>query len=129
MVNKRQVIWTLGMSLAGLFLGLKGQDTAEDTLETALIVLWFASIGFGLGGVFAQNMRPARLIVYWVVTLGSLFPFVVLAIAAAFLPNWPRLPFVQQALVGVSGACIGALLGIGAGKLHLRRLQTNSGIS
>ena len=126
MVSKKQVLWTLGMAVVGLFLGLKGQDTPEDVFGTALIVLWFASIGFGLGGIFSKKVPSRWIIINWAVALAAVFPFVALASAAAVMPNWPRLPFVQQVAVGVSGACIGALAGIGAGKVHLRRLRTNS---
>jgi peptidoglycan/LPS O-acetylase OafA/YrhL len=129
MVTKKQVLWTLGMAIAGFFLGLKGQDTPEDVFGTALIVLWFASIGFGLGGIFSKKMSSRRIVINWAVTLAAVFPFVALASAAAVMPNWPRLPFAQQVAVGISGACIGALAGIGAGKVHLRCLRTNSRIS
>lgn len=129
MVSKKQVLWTLVMAIAGFFLGLKGQDTPEDVFGTALIVLWFASIGFGLGGIFSQKTPSKWIVINWAVTLAAVFPFVVLASAAALMPTWPRLPFAQQVGVGISGACIGALAGIGAGKVHLRRLRTNAPIS
>jgi peptidoglycan/LPS O-acetylase OafA/YrhL len=126
MVSKKQVIWTLAMSITGLFLGLKGQDTTQDMFETALITLWFGSIGFGIGGIFSQRMSPRWIIISWIVGLAGVLPVVTLASAAALLPNWSHLPLAQQVIVGISGACIGALLGIGAGRLHVRHLQTNS---
>jgi hypothetical protein len=129
MVSKKQVIWTFGMGAAGLFLGLKGQDTREDMFGTALIVIWFASIGFGLGGVFGLKAPSRWIVVHWAIALASVFPFVALATAAILMPAWPNLSFVKQASVGIVGACVGALLGICAGKLHLRRLQANSAAS
>jgi peptidoglycan/LPS O-acetylase OafA/YrhL len=129
MVSKKQVLWTFGMAIVGFFLGLKGEDTYEEVFWTALIVLWFASIGFGLGGILSKKMSSRWIVINWAVTLAAVFPFVTLASAAAVLPNWPRLPFAQQVAVGISGACIGALAGVGAGKVHLRRLRTNSRIT
>jgi hypothetical protein len=96
MVSKKQVLWTLAMATAGVFLGLKGQDTPEDVFGTALIVLWFASIGFGLGGVFSQKTPSKWIVINWAITLAAVFPFVVLASAAALMPTWPRLPYAQQ---------------------------------
>lgn len=129
MVSKKQILWTFGMATAGFFLGLKGQDTPEDLFGTALIVLWFASFGFGIGGIFSKKMSSEWIVINWAIALAAVFPAVTLASAAAGMPNWPRLPFAQQVAVGISGACIGALAGIGAGRVHLRRLRTNSRIS
>lgn len=127
MITRKQIVWTFAMGVAGLFLGLKGQDRWEDIVGTVLILFWFAGIGFGLGGIFSGRGPSRWIVVNWVVALAGLFPFVVLAFAAAVLPSWPHVPFVQQVGVGLSGACIGALLGIRAGTLHLRRLRMNSG--
>jgi hypothetical protein len=114
------------MAVAGLLLGLKGQDTPADAWWTALIALWFASIGYGLGSIFGQKRPTKRLIIYWAATLALVAPFWALPVGAAILPDLPNLPFRQQATAGAIGALIGALFGVLAGTIHLRRLRRTS---
>jgi uncharacterized membrane protein len=122
----KPVLWTVGMAAAGLLLGLKGQDTAADIWVTVFITLWFASIGFGIGSIFNQNKPSKWVVVYWAGTLALVFPFLSLALAAATLTGFPDFSDRQQIAVGILGAFVGAILGVFAGKLNLKRLRRRS---
>lgn len=114
------------MGAAGLLLGLKGQDTEADIWWTVLIVLWFASIGYGFGSIFGQKRPTRRVIIYWAATMALVAPFWALPIAAAIRPDLPNLPFGRQATVATIGALVGALFGLLFGNIHLRRLRRSS---
>jgi hypothetical protein len=121
----KRFLWTGGMAIAGLLLGLKGQDTRSDVWWTALIVLWFACIGYGLGSIFDQKSPTRWLLVYWAVTLALVAPFFALPIGAAMLPDLFNVPR-QQVGAGVLGALVGGFLGLVAGTIHSRRLRRSS---
>jgi branched-subunit amino acid permease len=123
----KRFVWTIGMGAAGLLLGLKGQDTQTGVGWTVLIVLWFASIGYGLGSIFDQKHPSKRLVVYWAITLALVAPFLALPVGAAIQPDLANLPFRQQAPVGAIGVLVGALFGVFVGTIHLRRLRRQSG--
>jgi hypothetical protein len=114
------------MGAAGLILGLKGEDTQADVWWTVLIVLWFATIGYGLGSIFDQKRPTKRLVIYWAATMALVAPFWALPVAAAIQPDLPNLPFGRQATVGIVGALVGALLGFFVGVIHLSRLRRRS---
>lgn len=105
----RRILWTLGMTLIGLLLALKGQDVNVKPAELIIGGVWGAAIGFGLGSIFERRRPGKTLVTYWALTgalLGIFFG--------------PLLPVdtlvVQQALGGVIGALVGILFGI----VHLR---------
>ena len=126
LVIVRRAFWTVGMAALGLMLGLKGQDTPSDIRGTVLTVLWFASIGFSIGSIFSQTKPTTWVVVYWASALALVFPFLALALAATIMTSWPDLPYSEQIAVGILGGFIGAILGVFAGKLNLRRLRGRS---
>jgi hypothetical protein len=48
----RRILWTLGMALIGLFLGLKGQGIRFEVREIATATVCAAAIGYGFGSIF-----------------------------------------------------------------------------
>ena len=108
------------MGLAGLFLGLKGQDTPSDIWFTVLSSLWAAGIGFGIGSIFNQKTATAWVFIYWAGTLALVGTLLALAFDSGVHPD-PSL--ARQVLVGAGGALAGILLGGIFGSLQLRRLR------
>ena len=113
----RRIFWTLGMTIIGLFLGLKGQHSEVNVRELAIEGVWAGCIGYGFGSIFDQRRRPGtQLIIYWAVTLALLGLFFgQLLPVASFI--------VQLALGGLVGALVGALLGIVHLKVARRKFQ------
>jgi len=119
----RRVFWTVGMGIAGLVLGLKGQDTPADIWWTALGTIWGASIGYGLGTVFDQKRPTKRLVVYWAATLALIGPFFGLLIGAGVQPY---ASVAQRTVAGAIGALAGTVLGLLVGTIQLRRIRRRS---
>lgn len=112
----RRIFWTLGMTLIGLFLALKGQDVQVNVTEMAIGGIWGAAIGYGIGSIFDQRRPGRRLIIYWAVTLALLGLFFgPLLSVASFV--------VRQALGCMIGALVGVLLGIVHLKVASKKLQ------
>ena len=111
----RRIFWTLGMTMIGLFLALKGQDVRVNVREVAVAGIWAGSIGFGFGSIFSQHRSGMRLVIYWAVTL---------ALVGLFFG--PLLP-IKSFIVGeVLGGAIGALIGVLVGTLQLKLTQRKS---
>jgi peptidoglycan/LPS O-acetylase OafA/YrhL len=119
----KRILWTVGMGIGGLLLGLKGQDTAEDIWWTVLIVLWAASIGFGFGAIFDQKHPTKRLVIYWVGTLALVGCFFGLVLGAGIQPY---ATITERCLHGSIGAFAGALLGFLFGTTQLKRLRRSA---
>ncbi len=116
----RRVFWTVGMGIAGLLLGLKGQDTPADVWWTALGTIWGASIGYGLGTIFDEKRPTKRLVTYWAVTLALVGPFFGLLIDAGVQPY---ASVTQRTIVGAISALAGTLSGLLVGTMQSRRLR------
>ena len=108
------------MSIIGLVLGLKGQDTSADDRWTVVAVVWAASIGFGLGTVFDQKQPTRRLVLYWAGTLALIGPFFGLLLGAGLQPYAST---AQEVFHGVIGAVTGSLFGLLIGTVQLRRFR------
>jgi hypothetical protein len=114
------------MGVAGLFLGLKGQDVPSDAWWTVLTVIWFAGIGFSIGSIFDQKYPTKRVVIYWVILLGLVAPFWAMPVAWMMQPGLANLSFGLQAPAVGMGMLIGMVLGLGAGALHLKRIRRPS---
>jgi hypothetical protein len=119
----KRILWAVGMGIAGLLLGLKGQDTPGDLWWTALIVIWAATIGYGFGSIFDQKVPTRRLVIYWVATLALVGSFFGLLVGAGMRP-YASIP--QRTADGAMGALTGALFGLLFGTMQLRRLRRKS---
>jgi len=115
-VTNRQVLWAAFVGLVGFFIGGKGSGSSGAIVGAT----WGASIGYGLGSIFDQKQATKWVLIYWVATLGLLGPFPALLVAA--VPR-PHISDASLTLAGALGAISGALLGLLAGTLHLRRLR------
>lgn len=114
----RRIFWTLGMTMIGLFLALKGQDVRVNVREVAAAGIWAGCIGYGFGSIFDQRRPGRRLIVYWAATLALISP---LFSPAVPLPSLPA----QLAVVVPIGALVGVLVGTLQLKLARRKSQTS----
>lgn len=112
----KRVSWTVGVGLAGLFIGGK----AGGRVGVIIGLIWGACIGFGFGAIFTQTMPTKRLVAYWVVTLMLVGPFFGVLVYA--VPR-PYVSTAQLAAAGVVGAVAGALLGLALGALQLKRMR------
>jgi len=115
----KRVFWTVGVSLAGLFIGGK----AGGRVGVIIGLIWGACIGSGFGAIFTQTMPTKRLVVYWAVTLMLVGPFFGVVVYAVPRPYVSR---VQLMVAGVVGAVAGALLGLALGALQLKRMRRRS---
>jgi hypothetical protein len=115
----KRVFWTVGVGLAGLFIG----GHAGGRVGLIIGLIWGACIGSGFGAIFSQTMPTKRLVVYWTVTLMLVGPFFGVVVYAAPRPYVSR---VQLMVAGVVGAAAGALFGLalGASQLKLMRRRT-----
>jgi len=118
------------MGLAGLFLGLKGQDTVTDVWWTALSSIWAATMGYGIGSIFDQRIPTKWVVIYWMATMavvGPLFAVVIEDVINPFSSN------TRQIAAGATGVLVGAFLGMIFGNIHTKRLrrklQTSSGVA
>jgi drug/metabolite transporter (DMT)-like permease len=116
----KRLLWTVGMGIVGLLLGLKGQDTPADIWWTALTVIWAASIGYGFGTIFDQKHPTKRLVIYWAGTLGLVGCFFGLLFGAGVQPY---ATVAERGLHGGIGAFAGALSGLLLGTMQLKRLR------
>lgn len=112
------------MGIAGWFLSI-----GEDTWWIALTVIWFAGIGFSLGSIFDQKYPTKGVVIYWVILLGLVAPFLAMPVAWTMQPGLANLPVAQQAPAVGIGMLIGMLLSLGAGALHLKRIRGRSQFS
>jgi len=115
----KRVFWSVGVGLAGLFIGGK----VGGGVGVIIGLIWGACIGSGFGAIFTQTMPTKRLVVYWAATLMLVGPFFGIVAYAA-----PR-PYVstgQLAAAGVVGAAVGALFGSLIGTIQLSRLRRKS---
>jgi hypothetical protein len=103
----KRILWTIGMSMIGLFLGLKGQGIGTDVREVAIATIWAGAIGFGFGSIFSQR-RPGKLLIfYWAATL--------MLVGLFFGPLLPVASFATSQALGGS---LGALAGVVAGSIQ-----------
>ncbi len=121
----KRLLWTLGMGIGGLVLGLKSQDTPEDVWWTVLIVIWAASIGYGFGTIFDKKHPTKRLVIYWAGTLGLVGGFFGLLVGAGVRPY---ATVAEQALHGGIGAFAGALSGFLVGTTQVKRLRQKASV-
>jgi hypothetical protein len=110
------------MGLAGVLVGLKGQDNLSDLWFTALSTAWAAGIGFGLGSIFSQRSATKWVPIYWAGTLALVGPIFAFVIDSGIQPD-PSV--LRQVVVGLAGSIVGIVLGLVFGKLQLRRLGNN----
>jgi drug/metabolite transporter (DMT)-like permease len=108
----RRIFWTVGMSVIGVFLALKGQDIRLNVKEVAAGGIWAGCIGYGFGSIFDQRISGAQLIFYWAITL---------ALIGLFFG--PLLPIGSFLVRQVLGALIAGLAGVLIGTLQLRRIR------
>jgi uncharacterized membrane protein YeaQ/YmgE (transglycosylase-associated protein family) len=119
----KRVTWTIGMAAAGLFLGLKGQDTPADIVWTVVSMLWAAAIGVGIGTIFDKEHPSRHLPVYWAITLALVFALIGMVTNAVIRPSTTDF---QEALAGLVGAMAGALLGLRFGSMHQKKRHSIS---
>lgn len=112
--------WTVGMAAAGLFLGLKGQDTSADIWWTVMSTLWAAAMGLGIGTIFDTKRPTAHLKLYWAMTFALVSALIGLVAAAVVHPNGS---VYEQTLYGSIGTIVGILIGSLLGSIHQRRLR------
>ncbi|MGH9687868.1 MAG: hypothetical protein ACRD5K_12335 [Candidatus Acidiferrales bacterium] len=126
----KRVLWTVGMGVAGLLLGVKGQDTPADTWWTVLSVVWAASVGYGIGYIFEQKLPTKRLVLCWTATVSLVGCFLGLLIGAGVQPYASGL---ERGLHAGLGALAGAFAGFLFGTMQQKRLRpreqdSNSGV-
>src|SRR5258708_7418808 len=119
----RRGFLTLGLGIAGLFLGLKGQDTSGEMWMTALGGIWGGGIGYGFGTIFDQKNPTKRIVIYWAATLALVGPFFGLLIGAGMQPY---ASVVRLTVAGITGSLVGMLFGFLVGTLQLKRLRRRS---
>jgi hypothetical protein len=110
------------MAFVGYVLGMKGYDSRRDLGWAVVAVVWAAAIGFGLGTIFSKAITEKWIVRYWVATLaivGIFFGDLIL-LGAQILDESST---TQYILANVIGASAGAMIGLLAGKSHLRRHQ------
>jgi len=117
----KRAIWTIGMASAGLFLGLKGQETRADIVWTVVSMLWAAAIGLGIGTIFDQKHPSRHLAIYWAITLALVFALVGMMANAVIGPSATDF---QETLAGLIGAIAGALLGSLFGSVHQKKRRS-----
>jgi hypothetical protein len=110
------------MAGAGFFLALKGQEFYVDIWQVALTTFWFAWIGFGIGSIFSQKIPSNWLVFHWAATLALIAPFVARPIGSVVAPDLFNV-LREEIVAGALGAGVGALAGLLAGTVHLRRLR------
>ena len=105
----RRTIWTIGMIVGGLLIGLKGTHTVtEMSCSAAVAVIWAGSIGFGFGTIFDQNNPTETLVTYGQLLWAYLQPYS---------------SIVGETVHGVIGFLIGALLGFSIGTARVRMFR------
>jgi hypothetical protein len=115
----KRVLWTVGVGLAGFFIGGK----AGGRVGVVVGLIWGASIGFGFGTIFTQKGPAKGLVLWWAGTLALIGPLFGVLIEA--LPR-PYISPVQLMVAGVVGAVAGALFGLALGALQLKRMRRRS---
>jgi hypothetical protein len=118
-MGMKRLFWTVGVGLAGCFVGGKAGGRAGLVLG----LIWGASIGFGFGSIFTQKGPAKVLVLWWAGTLALVGPFFSVLVEAL-----PR-PFVsrfQLVVAGAVGAVAGALLGLASGALQLKLMHRRS---
>jgi hypothetical protein len=118
----RRVLWTLGVSFAGFFVGGK-LGSFWGAVSGAL---FGATIGYGFGTIFSQRHPTKSLVVYWTATLSLIGPLFGVLIEAILEPYVSK---AQLLVAGAGGALAGALLGLFAGTIHLKHLRQRAHIS
>jgi hypothetical protein len=119
----KRILWTLGLSLGGLLLGLKGVDRPADLWWTALTVIWAGSIGYCFGTIFDRKKPTSHPVIYWSSALALVGAFVGLVVGAGLQPYASAFQFV---LHGAIGALCGLLLGLLPGRAQMKRFRRNS---
>jgi len=115
----RQVLWILGVGVAGFCIG--GKIGAGSGAILGLV--WGASIGYGFGNIFSQKTPTRSVVILWAVTLGLVGPLFGVVIEA--VPR-PYVSDVQLIVAGAIGALVGVLFGLLVGGLQLNRLRRRS---
>jgi len=116
----RRLLWVLGVTLAGFFIGGK-----SDGLRGAILAsLWGAGIGLGFAAVFNQKTVTKRIVAYWGISLALLGPIIALLVGAALLPGTSP---VSPRTIAVAGAVVGLLVGLLIGSLQFKRLRRAEG--
>jgi hypothetical protein len=122
-VTGKRIFWTAGLSIAGLFLGLKGVDTSSDLWWTASTVIWAGSIGYCFGAIFDRKKPTRHPVLCWSAGLAFVGAFGGLVVGAGMEPYATRIHFFFHVLVG---ALAGLLLGLLPGRAQMRRTRRAS---
>jgi FtsH-binding integral membrane protein len=107
----KRLLWTVAMAVGGFALGWQDQGGRLEPQHVLMITVWFASIGFGFGSIFAKRRpRKGLFVFYWAFTLGLMA-----MIFSGFVPvaNLPT----QVAVAGTIGALLGLIVGVAQVKL------------
>jgi len=112
----RRLLWVLGASLAGFFVGGKVGGFRGAILAS----VWGAGMGLGFGTIFDAKVVTRWTVVYWGISLALLGPIITLLVGAAALPETSQVGPMTIALVGVA---VGSLVGLLVGTLQLKRFR------
>jgi hypothetical protein len=115
----RRVLWTVGLGLGGSLLGGKGGGWWGAVIGT----IWGGSIGFGFGSIFNEKNATKLLLVYWTITLALVGVFFGLLVGAGLQPDDSTF---KEAIHGVIGLIVGAMLGTLVGTKQLGRMRRQS---